>query len=76
MYDGDKDKLIELVDKLTERPEVLTEDYHDPSMISEGVIIRVDRNTLTPLFLKSKSYAFKVMEGLISEKEVDVEDIS
>lgn len=76
VYDGDKDKLIELVDKLTERPEVLTEDYHDPSMISEGVIIRVDRNTLTPLFLKSKSYAFKLMEGIISEKEVDMEDIS
>lgn len=76
IYDGDKDKLLALVDSLTERPEVLTEDYHDASHVSEGVIIRIDRNTLTPLFLKSKSYAFKVMEGIISEKVVDIEDIS
>lgn len=76
VYDGDQSALVELVDKLTERPEVLTEDYHDSSHISEGVIVRADRNTLTPLFLKSKSYTFKVLEGIISEKEVDIEDIS
>lgn len=76
VYDGNQAALVELVDKLTERPEWLTEDYHDTSHISEGVIVRADRNTLTPLFLKSKSYAFKVLEGIISEKEVDIEDIS
>jgi hypothetical protein len=64
IYDGDEGKLRYLVEVLTERPEVLTEDYHDPSHISEGVIVRVDRFTQTPLFLKSKSYAFRVLEGL------------
>jgi len=76
VYDGDEAKLVALVDNLTERPEVLTEDYHDSSHISEGVIVRVDRNTLTPLLLKSKSYVFKILEGIVSEKEVDIEEIS
>jgi hypothetical protein len=76
IYDGDDQKLRRLVDELTEREDVLTEDYHDQSHISEGVIVRVDRNTTTPLFLKSKSYRFKVMEGIIQEKEVDLEDAS
>lgn len=76
VYDGDIEKLSALVDTLTERDEVLTEDFEDVSHISEGVIIRVDRETLVPLFLKSKSYFFKVMEGISTEKEVDVEDIS
>lgn len=76
VYDGNQSALIELVDRLTERPEVLTEDYHDPSVISEGVIVRCDCGGLTPKFFKNKSYAFKVMEGIISEKEVDIEDVS
>lgn len=78
IYDGDSEKLLALVEQLTEREDVLTEDYHDPSHISEGVIIRVDRKTLTPLFLKSKSFRFKVLEGIAQEKEenVDLEDIS
>ena len=29
---------------------------------------------MTPKFLKNKSYLFKVMEGIASEKEVDIED--
>lgn len=69
LYDGDEEKLRALVDQLTERPEVLTEDYHDASHISEGVIIRVDRFTQTPLFLKSKSYAFRVLEGLTEAED-------
>jgi hypothetical protein len=76
VFDGDYEKLSALVEQLTEREDVLTEDYHDPSHVSEGVIVRVDRGTLTPLFLKSKSFVFKVMEGIASEKEVDVEDAS
>lgn len=73
-FDGDYDKLAALVEDLTERPEVLTEDYIDHSHISEGVIIRVDDGNRTPTFLKSKSYAFKVMEG-ICEAE-DIEELS
>lgn len=73
-YDGDSDKLMTLVESLTERPEVLTEDYHDPSHVSEGVIIRIDNGNTTPVFFKNKSYAFKVLEGIASEKTVEVED--
>lgn len=77
VYDGDQDKLVAVVEQLTERPEVLTEDYTDPRIISEGVIIRVDRGTPTPLFLKSKSFIFRVMEGHAEDNgDVAIEDIS
>ena len=75
-YDGDVEKLKSLVEELTERPSVLTEDYIDPSHISEGIVIRVDNNKLTPDFYKNKSFAFKVLEGIVKEKEVDTEDAS
>lgn len=65
VYDGNQEALCELVERLTERPECLTEDHTDPTMISEGIIIRVDYGNLRPKFYKSKSYAFKVMEGLV-----------
>lgn len=74
IYDGDEAKLRTLIDDLTERRSVLTEDYIDPSHPSEGVIIRVDRGGLTPLFLKSKSFAFRVLEGIASDDSVDTED--
>lgn len=74
LFDGDYDRLSELVEQLTERPEMLTEDYIDHSHISEGVIIRIDDGNRTPTFLKSKSYAFKVLEGIC--EAVDLEDES
>lgn len=74
IFDGNTEVLDALVDGLVERPECLGEDYTDPSHPSEGVIIRVDRGTTTPLFLKSKNFYFKVMEcGL---EEPDIEDLS
>lgn len=77
IYDGDKEKLTSLVEELTERPDCLTEDYTDPSHISEGIIIRVDRGTQVPMFLKSKSFVFKCLEGIAKESdEVDLEEIS
>lgn len=76
VYDGDKQKLEELVSELTERPDVLTEDYIDPSHVSEGIIIRVDHEDYGTQFYKSKSYAFKVMEGIFKEDNVDLEDAS
>jgi hypothetical protein len=76
VYDGDKDKLVELVDQLTDRPEVLTEDYRDPSHVNEGVVIRVDGQGLTPKFYKNKSKAFRIMEGIYKEENVDEEDAS
>lgn len=76
IYDGDRESLEELVNELTERPDALTEDYIDPSHISEGIVIRVDHGTLVPKFYKSKSYAFRVMEGIFKEDNVDLEDAS
>lgn len=74
VYDGDEMKLRSLVEELTERYDLLTEDWEDSSMISEGIILRVENGNPTPLFLKSKSYAFKVMEGLTQAE--DPEDAS
>jgi len=76
IYDGDMVSLSNLVESLTERPEVLTEDYIDPSHISEGIVLRVDHAGQRPRFYKNKSYAFKVMEGIAKEEEVDLEDVS
>lgn len=76
IFDGDYEKLSSLVEELTERPDCLTEDYIDPSHISEGVIVRVDNGHQTPQFYKNKSYAFKVLEGIAKEVEPDLEDAS
>ncbi len=74
VYNGDLESLKARVGYLTERPDVLTEDYIDPSHISEGIVIRVDHDTQIPEFYKSKSFAFKVCEGIAKEKEEDPED--
>lgn len=76
VYDGNKEALMELVEDLTERPDVLTEDYRDPSHVNEGVVIRVDNGRLTPKFYKNKSKAFRIMEGIYKEDNVDMEDAS
>ena len=74
IYDGDLNKLQEMVEYLTERPDKLTEDYIDPSHVSEGVVIRCDHGSPVPDFYKSKSFAFRVMEGIAKETEEDPED--
>jgi hypothetical protein len=71
IYDGNVEKLKALVSQLTERPELLTEDYIDPSHISEGVILRCDIDGDTPKFFKSKSFAFKVMEGILEIPDME-----
>lgn len=73
LYDGDVDKLMKKVELLTERPEYLTEDFIDPTHISEGIIIRVDVGKMQPYFLKSKSFAFRCLEGLA--EALDPEDL-
>lgn len=75
IYDGDVKKLERIVEDLTERPQVLTEDYNDPSHISEGVVVRVDGPDGVDFF-KNKSFAFKVMESIIKESDFDLEDAS
>lgn len=75
IFDGNYDKLKELIENLTERNEVLTEDFLASNQISEGVVVRADREGQTkPIFLKNKSFAFKVMEGICKETQVDPED--
>lgn len=74
IFDGDVDKLRELVDNLTERKELLTEDYIDPRHVSEGILVRCDNGDMVPKFFKSKSYVFRVMEGLCAVP--DLEEIS
>lgn len=76
VYDGNVEALCNKVEQLTELPETLTEDVLDPSHISEGVVIRVDYHSFIPKFYKNKSYAFKVLEGIASEVEVDLEEVS
>ncbi len=76
LYTGDEMALRSLVENLTERPEVLTEDYEDAGHISEGIILRIENGNNTPQFVKSKSYAFRVCEGIASVNEIDLEDAS
>lgn len=72
-YLGDHEYLKALVWRLTEREDVLCEDYEDPSHISEGIIVRVDYKGKTT-FYKNKSIPFKIMEGLLTVD--DEEDLS
>lgn len=74
LYNGDEMHLRSLVETLTERPDVLTEDYEDAGHISEGIVIRIENDGIVPQFVKSKSYAFRVCEGIASVNEVDPED--
>jgi hypothetical protein len=76
IYDGDKDKLLEIVKNVAERPEKLCEDYFDPSHINEGVVVRVDYGNEFPLFLKYKTFPFKVAEGIAKDTSIDIEDAS
>lgn len=76
VYSGDKESLETLVTNLAENADNLTQDLIDPSHVSEGVIVRVDDDTLVPKFYKYKTYAFRVMEGIFKEKNVDLEDAS
>lgn len=64
IYNGDEQYLRELVEKLTEREDELSADWQFPDMIGEGIILRIEGERNRPTFLKSKSYAFKVMEGI------------
>ena len=77
IFDGNREKLVELVEYLTELPDTLTEDVIDSSHISEGIIVRVDKGRFVPSFLKNKSYAFKVAEGILKESgDLDLEESS
>ena len=73
VYDGDAQKLQDLVASFLEGPSAL-----DLSHIGEGVVLRIETPDGRTYFLKEKSYTFKVLEGIIKDKEdyVDLEEIS
>jgi hypothetical protein len=74
VYNGDVEALSKLVEQLTEREDLLTEDFEDKSHPAEGIILRCETGKDIPLFVKNKSYLFKVLEGIC--EAVDVEDAS
>ncbi len=76
IYDGDGERLLNVVKALADRDYILSEDYVDPSHINEGVVVRVDAGDLGARYLKYKGFSFKLAEGLIKESTVDTEDAS
>lgn len=72
VYDGNVEKLRELVESHTEG-----EDLIDASHIREGCCVRVE-NGLDLSVYKSKSHTFLVLEGVIKDKDdyVDTEESS
>ncbi len=73
VYDGDLEKLAELVTRIT-GDEGLPSSL-DPSHIQEGVVLRAESEYGT-LFLKNKGFCFGVLEGYLKEKDdyVDLEE--
>ena len=73
IYDGNEAELQELVKTLGEGASLL-----DHRHISEGVCLRVDSPDGKTNIYKDKSFAFKVMEGIIKTDDayVDLEEIS
>lgn len=67
----DDGSYVEFVEKI-----VTDESEQFPSHIREGVVVRIDTGKKTPIFLKHKSFIFKVLEGIIKEKDdvVDMEE--
>lgn len=72
IYDGDSQKLLGKVLEYTEGVDPI-----DSSHLREGLVLRAEHNGRT-YFYKSKSWAFGVMEGYLSEddSQIDIEEIS
>jgi len=66
--DLNDDRFVALIEKLADESS-----KNFPEHIREGVVVRIENGKKTPIFLKHKSFVFKVLEGLI--KEADVVDI-
>ncbi len=46
-----------------------------PQHIKEGICVRIENGSMTPIILKDKTYLFKVLEGLIKDNgKVDLEE--
>lgn len=70
-FDGDYDKLLEVVDAVTDGPDLV--DSRHPR---EGVCVRVDSSHWKTF--KNKSFLFKVLEGVAKEDDnyEDMEEVS
>lgn len=66
---SDGESLRTVVEACTERD---SENF--PEHLNEGVCVRVENGSLTPLVLKSKRYLFRVLEGQIKEPSVEDEN--
>jgi len=73
IYDGDEEKLRKLVESLTDGTSTI-----DSNHIREGVCLRAEKGSNIPLIVKSKSWAYGVLEGYVKDKEdyVDIEEVS
>lgn len=73
MYDGSRESLEQRIDPFIEGSSTLDEKH-----IREGIVIRVDSPDGRTKFLKEKSFAFKVLEGIAKDDAdyVDTEEIS
>lgn len=47
---------------------------HFPHHIREGVVLRVENNQPTPMFLKYKNFVFKVLENIIKDTTDNIEE--
>lgn len=63
IYDGNSEKLLNLVTSLTEGSSTL-----DPSHIREGVVVRIEHDRGI-YCIKEKSYTFKVLEGIVKDDD-------
>lgn len=64
--------LRERVEALSENKDNLSEDYINPKGINEGVVVSVENGSNIQQRFKRKSFAFKVLEGIV--KEATLED--
>lgn len=71
IFDGDYDKLNELVESLSDGVDPI-----DSRHVREGVVIRVDMPNGNMEFMKSKGFTFKVLEGILKldDNYVDTEE--
>ena len=64
------DEYVNHIEELVTKPS-----YEFPNSIREGVVVRIETGKPTPIFLKHKSFVFKVLEGIIKESDVvDMEE--
>lgn len=64
------DMYVNYIEELAENPS-----NEFPNSIREGIVIRIETGKRIPIFLKHKSFVFKVLEGIIKESDVvDMEE--